>query len=78
MYKGSDLSIKNNFLNNGHFAFWEMDNLILETNSVEHPDECWAYRFLEVSGTASGNIYNGEPFDVPLQQNSAWNGCWIN
>ena len=78
MYKGADLSIKNNNLNNGHLAFWKMENLILETNIVEHDNKCWAYRFLEVSGNAEGNIYNGESFEIPLQPNVSYDGCWIN
>ncbi len=77
MYKGADLSIKNNTMLEGHLAFSEMDNLILESNSVEHPNECWAYRFRQVSGTAEGNTYNSVLFDIPLQQNTPWNGCWI-
>ena len=77
MYKGADLVIKNNHLKKGHLAFKEMDNLILENNKVEHPGKCWAYRFLEVTGDASGNTYNGEPFDIPLEEDEPWDGCWI-
>ncbi len=76
MYKGADLEIKNNYLKNGHLAFKEMENLTLENNRVEHPNRCWAYRFLEVSGKATGNTYNGEAFDIPLT-NQPWDGCWI-
>ncbi|TYA71912.1 right-handed parallel beta-helix repeat-containing protein [Seonamhaeicola marinus] len=78
MYNGADLSVRNNIMLEGHLAFSEMDNLILENNSVEHPDECWAYRFRQVSGTADGNNYNGTLIDIPLQQNAPWNGCWID
>ncbi|TXE11621.1 right-handed parallel beta-helix repeat-containing protein [Seonamhaeicola algicola] len=78
MYKGADLTITNNSMLNGHLAFKEMKNLTLENNAVTHPNTCWAYRFLEVSGSAQGNTYNNEPFDIPLQQNTPWNGCWIN
>ncbi len=78
MYKGADLVVRDNYLNNGHLVFKEMANLTLENNKVEHPNKCWAYRFLEVSGSASGNTYNGEVFDVPLQPNTPWDGCWIN
>ena len=78
MYKGADLEIRNNQMNHGHLAFKEMVNLTLENNTVDHPSECWAYRFLEVSGNASGNMYNNEAFDIPLQENIPWDGCWIN
>ncbi|QCE42851.1 right-handed parallel beta-helix repeat-containing protein [Psychroserpens sp. NJDZ02] len=78
MYKGADLEITDNFMDNGHLAFKEMTNLTLENNAVDHPSECWAYRFLEVSGSATGNTYNGAPFDIPLQENTPWDGCWIN
>ncbi|WP_303317631.1 right-handed parallel beta-helix repeat-containing protein [Flavivirga abyssicola] len=78
MYKGADLVVRDNYLNNGHLVFKEMTNLTLENNRVEHPQKCWAYRFLEVSGSANGNTYNGEAFDIPLQPNTPWDGCWIN
>jgi len=76
MYKGADLVIKDNFMDNGHLAFLEMTNLTLENNKVEHDNKCWAYRFLQVSGSASGNTYNNEPFDIPLTS-TPWDGCWI-
>ncbi|MCL5127811.1 right-handed parallel beta-helix repeat-containing protein [Algibacter sp. L4_22] len=78
MYKGGDLEITNNDMINGHLAFKEMTNLTLEDNRVEHESTCWAYRFLEVSGSATGNTYNGEAFEIPLQANIPWDGCWIN
>ncbi|GAA3607609.1 right-handed parallel beta-helix repeat-containing protein [Flavivirga amylovorans] len=78
MYKGADLVVKDNYLNNGHLVFKEMTNLTLENNRVEHPQKCWAYRFLEVSGSANDNTYNGDAFDIPLQENIPWDGCWIN
>ncbi len=77
MYKGADLVIKENFMDNGHLAFKEMENLTLENNKVVHDNECWAYRFLQVSGTASENTYNNQAFDIPLS-NTPWDGCWIN
>lgn len=78
MYKGADLVIKDNYLKNGHLAFWKMTNLTLDNNKVEHESECWAYRFLEVSGYAEGNTYNGNSFEIPLEPNNPWDGCWIN
>ena len=78
MYRGADLVIKNNYLKRGHLVFKEMDNLILENNKVEHPSKCWAYRFLEVTGDASGNTYNGKPFEIPLEEDEPYDGCWIN
>lgn len=77
MYKGADLVVKRNYMKNGHMAFWKMSNLTIENNMIEHPDKCWAYRFLEVKGSASGNTYNGETFNIPLKTTTAWNGCWI-
>jgi len=65
-YKGSDLVVKNNYFNKGHLAFWKMSNLVLENNKVEHPQKCWAYRFLEVSGRAQNNTYNNNFFPIPL------------
>ncbi len=78
MYKGADLEIKNNVMDNGHLAFWKMTNLTLENNKVDHENKCWAYRFLEVSGKANGNTYSGDPFEIPLTPNETWDGCWIN
>jgi len=77
MYKGADLEIRDNHLKKGHLAFKEMDNLTLENNKVEHTSQCWAYRFKEVRGTASGNTYNGDPFNIPLNNSQPWDGCWI-
>ena len=77
MYKGADLDIYNNQMNHGHLAFKEMTNLTLTNNRVDHGNKCWAYRFLEVSGNASSNTYNGEAFDIPLTNDAPWNGCWI-
>ncbi|WP_346883143.1 right-handed parallel beta-helix repeat-containing protein [uncultured Algibacter sp.] len=77
-YKGADLVVRDNYMDNGHLVFWKMDNMTIENNRVEHPNKCWAYRFLEVKGQANGNTYNGEAFEIPLQPNTAWDGCWIN
>ena len=78
MYKGADLEITNNYFNNGHLAFYQMENLKLVDNKVEHPNQCWAYRFLQVKGEANGNTYNNEDFEIPLQTDTFWDGCWIN
>ncbi|WP_298555686.1 right-handed parallel beta-helix repeat-containing protein [uncultured Algibacter sp.] len=77
MYKGADLEIYNNYMYRGHLAFKEMENLTLTNNHVNHDNKCWAYRFLEVSGNASDNTYNGEAFNIPLVTDATWNGCWI-
>lgn len=66
MYKGADLNFHDNHLINGRMAFTEMENLTLNDNKVEYNDLYWSYRFEQVSGSASGNTLNGEPFDVPL------------
>lgn len=77
MYKGADLVIRDNILIDGHLCFKEMDNLTIENNTVTHDSRCWAYRFLQVRGTANGNTYNGQAFPVPLDPNQPWDGCWI-
>ena len=74
MYKGADLVIKDNVLINGHLAFKEMVNLTLEIQGYRGC--CWPYRFLQVSGSASGNTLDDEPFDTPLSTVS-WKGCWL-
>lgn len=76
MYKGADLVVRDNELKDGHLAFKEMTNLTVENNKVTHDNRCWAYRFKDVSGKASGNTYNAEAFDIPLT-NQPWTGCWI-
>jgi len=77
MYKGADLEVRDNKLINGHLVFSKMDNLIVENNSVEHKSKCWAYRFKKVTGSASGNTYNGQDFEIPLGD-EPWDGCWIH
>lgn len=77
MYKGADLVVKNNTMKNGHLVFSKMNNLVVKNNDVTHPNKCWAYRFSKVKGSAGGNTYNGEAFDIPLRTDEPYNGCWI-
>ena len=77
MYDSRDLVVRNNTLNKGHVAFRDFKNLTIINNTITHPGECWAYRFLRVSGSASGNTYNGEEKELPLQIDTPWDGCWI-
>ncbi|MGH1336392.1 MAG: right-handed parallel beta-helix repeat-containing protein [Aureispira sp.] len=77
MYKGADLVVRDNILIDGHLCFKEMDNLTVENNTVTHDSRCWAYRFLQVRGSASGNTYNGQLFPIPLDPTQPWDGCWI-
>jgi poly(beta-D-mannuronate) C5 epimerase len=46
-------------------------------NRVVQQSRCWAYRFLNVTGAAGGNTLNDEPFPIPLNLTTGFNGCWI-
>ena len=72
----SNLTVKNNMLTDGHMVFQSITNLSLEKNEVTNIDECWAFRFLETSGSAVGNMYNGTDKLIPLSA-TPWDGCWI-
>jgi len=66
MYKSADLKIYDNHLINGRMAFTDMENLTLENNKVEYPNVGMAFLIMRVSGSASGNTLNDEPFEIPL------------
>ncbi len=53
-------------------------NLTLNNNEVSHDSKCWAWRFKEVYGNALRNTYGGEAFEVPLEEDSPYTGCWID
>ena len=77
VYNSENIVVRGNTFNQGHIAMQYFTNAIIENNAVVDSTRCWAYRFLQVSGQASGNTYNGESFDIPLSDNP-WDGCWIN
>ncbi|WP_197705651.1 right-handed parallel beta-helix repeat-containing protein [Labilibaculum antarcticum] len=77
MYKGADLNIHDNYMINGHVCFKEMTNLTLKDNKIETTSsDVWAYRFLQVSGSASGNKFNDVLYTIPLSS-EPWDGDWI-
>nr|WP_319397673.1 right-handed parallel beta-helix repeat-containing protein [uncultured Carboxylicivirga sp.] len=78
VYKSADMVIKDNTILNGYVCVYQYVNLTIENNEVYHDSKCWAWRFKEVYGTASGNTYGGEPFDIPLKKDTPYNGCWID
>ena len=77
MYSSADVDIRQNELKDGYIVLQNFDNLTLINNKVTHSSKCWAYRFRNVTGRASGNTYNGEPFPIPLSS-TPWTGCWVN
>lgn len=74
MYNSADLDIQRNQLLDGYIAFKNYSNLTLRDNQVTNTSRCWAFRFLNVQGQASGNTYNGEVFDLPIE--TPWTWCW--
>jgi len=76
MYKGADLEVRDNTFNNGHLAFYKMDNLTLENNNVIQSSACKAYSFNQVTGSANGNLFNDESYSIPLNPDSPLKSCW--
>lgn len=76
MYKGADLEVRDNTLNNGHLTFYKMENLTLENNNVIRSNPCRAYSFNEVTGSADGNLFNDEFYAIPLSEDEPWKSCW--
>jgi hypothetical protein len=75
MYESADLDIQRNQLLDGYLAFKNFSNLTLINNVVTSTiNSCWAFRFLNVQGQASGNTYNGAPFPIPIE--TPWTRCW--
>jgi len=78
MYYGADLEIRDNLLFNGHIALKDFTNVTITNNRVIRSRAfCWPYRFLRVRGSASGNILDDRPFDIPLVPNADYTDCWI-
>jgi len=76
MYKGADLNIHDNKIIEGFMCFKEMSNLTLNDNDVIYNSSAGrdkAYSFFQVTGSASGNTYKGEPIDFPLSS-EPWDG----
>ncbi len=77
MYQSSDLDIRRNVLKDGYLAFRDFDNLTLVDNAVDSTiNACWAFRFRNVLGHASGNTYFGNPFDLDLSPTVPFEYCW--
>lgn len=77
-YQTRQVEVTNNTIIDGYLVMRDVSDAVIEDNDVSHSSECWAYRFLRVTGEASGNTYNGQAFDIPLHQYTPWTGCWIN
>lgn len=78
VYKSADLVVKDNTFLNGYVCIQKFKNLTIDNNEVSHESKCWAWRFKEVYGSAMGNTYGGEAFDIPLKELDDYTGCWIN
>jgi len=77
MYLSADLDIRRNTLTDGYLAFRDFTNLTLIDNHVDSTlNSCWAFRFRDVYGYASGNTYFGNPFDLPLNTTIPFEYCW--
>ncbi len=76
VYNSANMVVKGNTFNDGYIVMQYFENAMILNNTVTHGNKCWAYRFLQVSGQASGNTYNGEAFDIPLSS-TPWDGCWV-
>ncbi len=77
MYQNADLDIRRNRLIDGYLAFRDFSNLTLIDNEVDSTiNACWAFRFRDVLGRASGNTYFGEPFELPLSLITPFEYCW--
>jgi hypothetical protein len=66
VYEGEDLNIYENTLTNGTLGFSDMSNVTLTDNIVENEDGLTGMNFSQVTGSASGNILNGETVSIPL------------
>lgn len=77
MYQSADLDIRRNKLTDGYLAFRDFTNLTLIDNEVDSTiNACWAFRFRNVYGAASGNTYFGDPFDLALSPTEPFEYCW--
>lgn len=77
MYQSADLDIRHNTLTDGYLAFRDYTNLTLIDNAVDSTiNACWAFRFRNVLGQASGNTYFDNPFDLDLSPTIPFEYCW--
>lgn len=73
MYKNANIELRRNTFTNGYAWFRRVDGLVIEDNHVlVERDRRWAYRFGLVTGRASGNLFAGEPFDIPLDESAPY------
>lgn len=73
------VTIRNNVVRGPSAAYIlsRMSGVELIDNVLEKDGKSYSYMILETSGTASGNILNGEPFDIPMTPDepfSNWDG----
>lgn len=66
MYESADLAITDNQIEQGYICLADMSNVALSGNSIDQDSPSWAFRFKNVSGSAAGNLLNGEPYEIPL------------
>ena len=78
VYKSADLVVEDNTFLNGYVCVQKFDNLTINNNEVSHESIGWAWRFKEVTGSASGNTYGGEAFEIPLEEDNAYTGSWVD
>jgi poly(beta-D-mannuronate) C5 epimerase len=77
LYSSARATIQNNRFLDGYLVIQNFENAQIFNNQVIHSSRCWAYRFKNITGQASGNTYNGAAFDIPLS-GTPWTGCWVN
>jgi len=64
----------------GGHIFWLLDvknaTVIGNNHEGSSPTNCFSFRFQQVTGQASGNTFNGLPYDLPLSESSPYsNDC---
>ncbi len=83
-YQTRQVEVSGNTMLDGYLVMRDVSRAKITDNHVTHSSRCWAYRFLRVTGEASGNTYapnfGGDRVrqDVGLQKWVPWDGCWIN
>ena len=78
VYNSANIEVRDNTFIEGYIVMQNWNNAVIVNNDVTYENSrCWAYRFRQVTGQASGNTYNGEPFEIPLSD-TPWDGCWVN
>ena len=76
-YEDSLLDVRSNTITDGYLVMRDVFEVTIVDNDVSHSNRCWAYRFQNVAGRASGNTYAGEPYDIAIND-GPWTGCWVN